>query len=837
MHTIKHENKNVVIMGDFNIDLLKFEMHNKTNFYIDNIFSNAYIPLITKPTRLTPHSATLIDHIYTNDISRSYKSGIIITDIADHFGIFTIIQNIIDKPKPKTITIRSYKESNLHSFRNLLQKRTLLFNTVTAHEHPDIAYEQFMNIYADAYEEAFPLKTIKVRKKLIKQEPWVTKGLIISSINKDKLFRKKLNKPNDININNFTKYNKIFNKIKRAAKKMYYTNIFATYKTDSKQTWSILRQIINKSKKSNSLPSTFVIDNNKISNPQVIAEEFNNFFSKIGQSVSDNVPNSQSHYTDHLKGQFPDNFNLIPVDPVEILKTAKQMKPKTSQGHDNISTKLLKETIDLILIPLTHIINQSFTSGIVPGNMKIAKIIPIFKSGNQEIMNNYRPISLLPAFSKLLEKLVYKKLTSFLESYKILYKHQYGFRKKHSTIHPILHLLKYIAENNDKPTKDLTLAVFIDLSKAFDTICHSTLLKKLNFYGIRGITNSWFHSYLTQRKQYTIINNCKSALEDITCGVPQGSILGPILFLIYINDIQHSTSLNLLSYADDTTIYSSNSNADILYAETNKELIKLDDWFRANKLSLNVKKTNYSIFSPTKFTQETNRTLTLNNTTINREHSIRFLGLNIDQQLTWNTHINKLKSKISSSIFIINRVKKQLPHKALKSIYLTLIHSHFIYGITAWGNFTTTNKLYLLQKKALRLINNKAYASHTDPLFKQENVLKFHDIYKVVTALHVHDLLANKLPSSFDNFFPMVNHSQHNRITRQYNNLPQTLARTQFSARTPYHAIPALWNNLQLSTQTTESRTGFKKIITQQIITQYKSEVTCNNPRCPDCRS
>ena len=133
---------------------------------------------------------------------------------------------------------------------------------------------------------------------------------------------------------------------------MYYINIFATYKTDSKQTWSILRQIINKSKKSNSLPSTFVIDNNKISNPQVIAEEFNTFFSKIGQSVSDNVPNSQSHYADHLKGQFPDNFNLIPVDPVEILKTAKQMKPKTSQGHDNISTKLLKETIDLILIKL-----------------------------------------------------------------------------------------------------------------------------------------------------------------------------------------------------------------------------------------------------------------------------------------------------------------------------------------------------------------------------------------------------------------------------------------------------------------------------------------------------
>ena len=407
----------------------------------------------------------------------------------------------------------------------------------------------------------------------------------------------------------------------------------------------------------------------------------------------------------------------------------------------------------------------------------------------------------------------------------------------HSTIHPILHLLKYISENNDKPTKDITLAVFIDLSKAFDTICHTTLLNKINFYGIRGITNEWFKSYLTKRKQYTVINSSKSALEDITCGVPQGSILGPILFLLYINDINHCTSLNLLSYADDTTIYTSNSNADTLYAEVNKELIKLDDWFRANKLSLNVKKTNYSIFSPTKFPHDVNRTLILNNTSINREHSVRFLGLNIDQQLTWNTHINKLKSKIASSMFILNRVKKQLPHDALKSIYLTLVHSHLMYGITAWGNSSTTNKLYLLQKKALRLINNKTYLSHTDPLFKQEKVLKLHDIYKVFTALHVHDILANNLPSSFNNFFPIINPTKHDRITRQNNNLPQTLARTQFSARTTYHAIPTLWNNLELSIRTIPSRKRLKDKLTQHIMTQYKSEVICKYPGCPDCKT
>ena len=204
--------------------------------------------------------------------------------------------------------------------------------------------------------------------------------------------------------------------------------------------------------------------------------------------------------------------------------------------------------------------------------MKIAKIIPIFKSGAKNSLNNYRPISLLPAFSKLLEKIVAQKLVKFLDKYNIIHEHQYGFRKKHSTIHPILHLLNYIADSSDKPSKDITLGLFLDLSKAFDTISHSILLHKLNYYGIRGVCNDWFRSYLTNRKQYTETYSKSSSHASITCGVPQGSILGPILFLIYINDIQNCTSLNLLSFADDTTVYSSHSNITQLFNNMNKEL-------------------------------------------------------------------------------------------------------------------------------------------------------------------------------------------------------------------------------------------------------------------------
>ena len=227
--------------------------------------------------------------------------------------------------------------------------------------------------------------------------------------------------------------------------------------------------------------------------------------------------------------------------------------------------------------------------------MKLAKIVPIFKNRNTKLFNNYRPISILPAFSKILEKIVCNRLLHFLESKNILYKHQYGFRKIHNTIHPVIHLLKDIANANDKASKNRTLAVFLDLSKAFDTISHNILLKKLEHYGVRGICNNWLSSYISNRKQYTQVNEHRSSLKETTCGVPQGSILGPILVLIYINDISNSTELNLLSLADDTTIYCSETTLDENRKKATSELSKILDWLHANRLSLNINKTNFTI--------------------------------------------------------------------------------------------------------------------------------------------------------------------------------------------------------------------------------------------------
>ncbi len=335
-----------------------------------------------------------------------------------------------------------------------------------------------------------------------------------------------------------------------------------------------------------------------------------------------------------------------PVNSMDVLNLTKKLKPKSSFGHDNISNKLLKDTIGNVLEPITHIINQSLLKGIVPEEMKVAKVIPIHKSSDPTIMKNYRPVSLLPAFSKLLEKIVYNKLLTFLNINNVLYKHQYGFRAKHSTIHPILHLLNHCATSSSKSDPEYTLAVLCDLSKAFDVINHDTLLRKLNNYGIRGIANDWFRSYLSDRYQFVEIEGHRSHTMPIKIGVPQGSILGPLLYLIYVNDIGNSCRGNILSFADDTTLYTAHSDLLQLYENANRQINCLYQWFCSNRLSLNAKKTKYIVIRPKHVKHDLNQySIHINNTLLERigndcpEKSTKFLGMHIEENLTWK-HIS-----------------------------------------------------------------------------------------------------------------------------------------------------------------------------------------------------
>ena len=510
---------------------------------------------------------------------------------------------------------------------------------------------------------------------------------------KTKLLSKKLKNPTQLNTNGYTKYNTLYTRLLRITKKIYFNEKLECAKGNMKQTWSTLRNALNINTIKEKLPDYFNIENNKITDKQTIANHFNTYFSNIGKDISNNVPISEFDYLHYMKTPtYKHNMFLDPVNPLDIIETTSKLKAKTSQGHDQISCKLMKDTIAHIALPLSHIINQSLSTGTVPKQMKIAKVIPIFKSGDKYTFNNYRPISILPAFSKILEQIMATKLLRYFDKYNLVYKHQYGFRPKHSTMHPIIQLLNQITNENDKASKNLTLSVFIDLSKAFDNINHDILLKKLNNLGIRGIANLWFKSYLSDRNQYMVINDVTSSMEKIACGVPQGSILGPILFLIYVNDISNSCELNILSFADDTTASFSESDVTLLCQKVNLELAKLNDWFCANKLSLNAKKTKYILFRPTvTYPDLRNRHIMLNGHPVDRignnqkEKSFKFLGIHIDETLTWKHHIEKVSSKISRANYMISKVKKVLPKSSLKTLYSSLIHSHIHYGLIIWG--------------------------------------------------------------------------------------------------------------------------------------------------------
>ena len=345
--------------------------------------------------------------------------------------------------------------------------------------------------------------------------------------------------------------------------------------------------------------SKFCVNNETISDQRTIAKAFNNLFANIGKNTTDNVPPTPIPFTDYLNTPFPSSMYVDPVSPHEVLEIVTKLKPKTSFGHDLIPMKVVTNYIINILPVLTHISNKSLLSGTFPSKLKLAKVVPVYKSSDCTQLNNYRPISLLPAFSKIFEIIVFNKIMAFTNRNKLFYSHQYGFRPKHSTIHPILHLLNDCAEASNSNPIQITIAILCDLSKAFHVINRDILIAKLDYYGLRGLIKDWLISYLSNRTQFVSINNNQSDYLSVDCGVPQGSILGPLLYLIYVNDISNSiTQGKILSFADDTSLYLSDNDLENLNHDANTEINNLYNWFCANKLSLNPTKTKYVHIKP-----------------------------------------------------------------------------------------------------------------------------------------------------------------------------------------------------------------------------------------------
>ena len=461
---------------------------------------------------------------------------------------------------------------------------------------------------------------------------------------------------------NLKTYNTILKRSIRLAKIDFYHSHFAKYKNDAPKTWSLINSIMNRTKKNAKQPDTIEANDILLSDPLQIANAFNSYFVNIGPNLAGKIkiPKHSNHNV-YLKEKYTNTFDFTKVDELEVNSIIDHLSPKTSYGFDGISTILLKQCKKAIIKPLQIIINQALTTGIFPDKLKIAKVQPIYKNEEQTLIKNYRPISLLPSISKVFEKIIFNQLYSFLQKQNIIYKSQYGFRREHSTEFAALELIDRV--NTEMDNNEIPFNIYLDLSKAFDTLDHTILLDKLHYYGVRNTPLDLFKNYLTNRKQYVEIDSVKSKMGEIQTGVPQGSILGPLLFIIYINDIKTSTELfNVITYADDTTLmstlgsFNSNQNQNSLGQNINEELNKISGWLKVNKLSLNAKKSKFMIFKRVNKTVKP-LSLKIENTNIERVTNFNFLGLTISDVLYKNVRASLRCIVNTTNLCILCQIK------------------------------------------------------------------------------------------------------------------------------------------------------------------------------------
>jgi len=589
--------------------------------------------------------------------------------------------------------------------------------------------------------------------------------------------------------------------------------------------------------------------------PKIVAEHFNEFFLNIPTNIVSSINPSPSSPTACIPNNL-NSFSLtnIPVTPDEILEAVESLNNKKTSDLNGISSNLLKKIAPNIVVPLHHIFMLSFKTGVVPSQLNIAKVVPIFKSGDRNVSDNYRPISLLNSFSKILEKIVSKRLTTFFNSHNLFSNSQFGFRAAHSTSHPMLHLLDKVSEALNKNM--YTIAIFCDLKKAFDTCNHDILLSKLERYGVRGTELTWFSSYLKNRQQYVEIGGERSQLGEVKMGVPQGSILGPLLFLIYINDLPDSSKLVSLLFADDTTLLYSHDDLQTLTQIINTEFQKICNFFRSNGLVLHPSKTNFILFTTKRVDQKieifcNNNNLDQNCPTLispieqvtveSKMPAIKYLGVYFDPNLNFKFHLSSLSNKLSRALYALRLAKNFLSSNSLIMLYFALFHCHLNYANLIWStaDSSSINKIFKMQKNAIRIIHGANYNAHTEPIFKKLEILPLPDLITFAQLQFMHRYVNNMLPSSFSGKWEYAGNRNigiNNMQLRHNKDLIVPFARIALTAKMPHSNLPKIWNLFRENELKTEkSPTRFDTELKKFFLNDLATNIRCDRLYCPAC--
>ena len=669
------------------MDLLHSSTHQKTEDFLQMNLDQMLMPTITRPTHITKTTATLIDNIMvSHNLCSRYVSNILIDDLSDHLPSVCIIRDAnLSRKMPITINSRDTRRQNLEALKRSL--RDVNWHDLNGAGDVNIRAGHLNEILAKKIDHFVPIRSHTVKYKNIRREPWVSVGILHSIKYSKKLYAKSIRaNATEKNIHDYKEYNKLLQKIKRTAKKNYYGEMCTLFKNNTSKLWKIINEISGKTNNKDGLIDSLKVGNMYVYDSHSIVNKFGQYFSTVGENFAQKIPNANQnidYYLEKIRRNARSLF-MEPCTKAEVTKLLRQLPPKHSSGYDNISNVLLKEIGPCIIDILVELFNMSIQSGIFPDIMKIAEVVPLYKGKERFLENNYRPISLLTTISKLLEKIVCTRVYKFLNTTGQINPTQYGFRANHLCDNAVNYLVGRVVRNLEK--KMDTVAVYLDLSKAFDTLEHEIVLAKMHRYGIRGKPLEWFQSYLYNRK---IRVRCKptsagqnviSDTYSINYGTPQGSCLGPLIFLIFCNDLRlHLEFMECLQFADDTTLIYSHKNPTYLAFCIETDLANVQDWFHANKLTLNVDKTVYMKFHG-KNRQATNLDLKLNGVTIPRVTSMKFLGTWIDDTLTWKIHISNTITKLNTKLGLLYRSKHFLSSHAMRVLYFAQFQSVVSYS-------------------------------------------------------------------------------------------------------------------------------------------------------------